>query len=464
MLKVFSRYVPIRSLFFLGSETCVIVFVVWAALAWLWPIHDGMSDDWSGRVFLNAVWVVPLCQLSLYYHDLYLGSRSTPTWRSFVKILQSIGLAALVVLGHCMLFPESRLGYGMILALAILPFTLIGWRAAYAKLIASQAFDQRMLLVGTGRLAEDVVTALNADPNLGHTIAARLPEFPNAGPRTANLGDRRAEPASLIEFIRQYRIARVVVAVEDRRGKFPIDELLRCKFSGVKIDDGPSFYERMTGKVHVDALKPSWLIFSEGFRRHRFTAVMKRGLDVGSALIGLLVIAPLIPLIAAAIKWDSPGPVLYRQERVGAGEKRFVLIKFRSMRANAEKTTGPVWAQNGDERVTRVGAWLRTFRLDEVPQLVNVLRGEMSIVGPRPERPCFVETLQAQIPYYGLRHTVKPGLTGWAQVRYQYGASVQDTIEKLQYDLYYIKNMSLLLDATILIETVKIILLRRGAR
>jgi sugar transferase (PEP-CTERM system associated) len=264
--------------------------------------------------------------------------------------------------------------------------------------------------------------------------------------------------------VRQSRIKSLVIALDDSRGKLPIDELLRCKFSGgVRIEDGLSFYERVTGKIHVDAVKPSWLIFSDGFCRARIEW-LKRCLDVVTSVVGLTLTAPLGALIAVAIKLDSPGPVFYRQERVGVGGVPFMLIKFRSMRLDAEATTGPVWATDGDQRATMVGKWLRMLRFDELPQMINVLRGDMSFVGPRPERPCFVDDLKKQIPYYGYRHTIKPGITGWAQVRYRYGASVQDSLEKLQYDLYYIKNLSLVLDATILVQTVKIMLLGRGAR
>jgi sugar transferase (PEP-CTERM system associated) len=269
---------------------------------------------------------------------------------------------------------------------------------------------------------------------------------------------------SLLEFVRQARIDHVVIAFDDSRGKLPFDELLRCKFSGVKIEDGLSFYERITGRVHLDALKPSWMIFSDGFGRPWVTTAFKRLHDVVGSLVGLILVAPLSLVIAALIKLDSPGPILYRQERVGEGGRSFTLLKFRSMRQDAEAATGPVWATDGDHRATPLGKWLRKFRFDELPQMINVLRGEMSFVGPRPERPCFVEGLKNAIPYYGLRSAVKPGITGWAQVRYRYGSNVQDMIEKLQYDLYYIKNMSVLLDATILVQTVQTVLLGRGAR
>lgn len=452
VLKIFSRYIPIRSLFLWGTEGLLIVSVIWAAFTWRWPVPETGGADWSDM--LSAMSLGLLCQLSLYYHDLYLGAGS-PSWKSFAKILQSIGIAFLIAAALSVVVPQWRVGAGVLGALVILPLALVGWRLACARLLGAHAFERRILLVGAGSLAHDVETALAAQPDPVYTIAVRLPEWTSADAGAFTRLDSLAEGSG---------IDRVVIAVGDRRGKLPIDELLRCRFSGVAIEDGVSFYERLTGKVHLDALKPSWLIFSDGFPRSGFTERGKRAFDLVASIVGLLALAPLALLIALFIKLDSAGPVLYRQERVGRGERPFILYKFRSMRQDAERSTGPVWAKERDDRVTRVGRWLRLLRLDELPQLINVVRGEMSIVGPRPERPCFVDYLKTHIPYYGLRHAVKPGITGWAQVRYRYGSSVADTIEKLQYDLCYIKNLSLTWDATILMDTVKIMLLGSGAR
>jgi sugar transferase (PEP-CTERM system associated) len=463
VLKLLSRYVSARSLFLLGSEALLIVSVIWVAWAWQRASLEVPVAPMSGVV----VAVAALCLVSLYSHNLYLRSRTKPTRESFAKILQSIGFAAVLIVGVNILVPKWRIAGGaMIGALVVLPFALILWRGACARLLKSRAFDRTVLLVGVGRLAEDLVGTLNAEPDIAYAIAARLPEFKNGnGTGVAVPGDgRRASDMSLLEFVRQARIDHVVIALSDSRGKLPFDELLRCKFSGVKIEDGLSFYERITGRVHLDALKPSWMIFSDGFGRPRVTAVFKRMCDVVGSLVGLSLVAPLGLAIAALIKLDSSGPILYRQERVGEGGRPFTLLKFRSMGQDAEAATGPVWATDGDGRATRLGKWLRKFRLDELPQMINVLRGDMSFVGPRPERPCFVEDLKNAIPYYGLRHAVRPGITGWAQVRYHYGSNVQDTIEKLQYDLYYIKNMSIFLDATILVQTAQTVLLGRGAR
>ena len=255
----------------------------------------------------------------------------------------------------------------------------------------------------------------------------------------------------------------MVVSLADARGKLPMDKLLEMKLDGVSFDHLTSVYEEYTGKIAVENLRPSWLIFSPGFRKTRRLLLVKRLFDIVGAGIGLILTAPIVFLLAIVVKLTSPGPAFYSQRRVGRDGRVFVVRKLRSMCANAERDTGPVWTKStGDARITRVGRFLRRTRLDELPQFWSILAGHMSLVGPRPERPEFVESLMVQIPFYGQRHVVKPGLTGWAQVRYTYGATVEDAVEKLQYDLFYIKNMSIALDLFIAFETVKTVLLRRG--
>ncbi|MBW1646046.1 MAG: TIGR03013 family PEP-CTERM/XrtA system glycosyltransferase, partial [Deltaproteobacteria bacterium] len=255
----------------------------------------------------------------------------------------------------------------------------------------------------------------------------------------------------------------IVVSMGERRGVFPAEELLRCKMSGITVVEDVDFYERLEKKILVDNLRPSWLIFTEGFKKPHKTKVIKRLIGMTLAAVGIVVAAPVMLLVALAVKLDSPGPVFFVQERLGEEEKPFKLIKFRSMRTDAEKD-GPVWAREKDDRVTRVGKFIRKSRLDELPQLFNIFMGHMSFVGPRPERKYFVDQLKKEIPYYDQRFTVKPGVTGWAQVRYPYGASVEDAKEKLQYELYYIKYLSPVLDFFIVLETIKVILFGRGGR
>jgi len=279
------------------------------------------------------------------------------------------------------------------------------------------------------------------------------------GPEPVVIGDFK----QISSICSKNRVDRIVVALDERRGSLPVDQLLLCRLRGINVEDGVTFTENLTGKLCVESLHPSSIIFSNGISGRFYTSKLKRFSDILAALFGLLFLGPMCMLIAMAIKLDSKGPVFYRQERVGRDGRVFKLLKFRSMVVDAEKD-GPIWAVNNDDRCTRVGKIIRKLRLDEVPQLINVLKGTMSMVGPRPERPFFVKKLEKEIPFYYHRHLVKPGVTGWAQIYYPYGATTEDAIEKLKYDLYYIKNISPVLDLRIISETLKIVLLGKGSR
>jgi sugar transferase (PEP-CTERM system associated) len=271
-------------------------------------------------------------------------------------------------------------------------------------------------------------------------------------------------PDGLFETAKRLKVNKVVVSLTERRGVFPLQEILNCKLSGVQVLDAPTFYEQMTGKLLLENITPSWFIFSEGFRVTTFRRVVKRMMDVLCSLFGIVLVLPLLPLLALAIRLDSRGPVFFRQVRVGEGDKDFLVFKFRTMRQDAEQQTGAVWSGEDDPRITRVGSFLRKTRLDEIPQLFNVLKGDMSFVGPRPERPEFVAMLKEVIPYYSERHFVKPGITGWAQVSYPYGSSVEDAIEKLRYDLFYIKHLCAMFDIFIILKTIHVVLFGKGGR
>jgi sugar transferase (PEP-CTERM system associated) len=287
--------------------------------------------------------------------------------------------------------------------------------------------------------------------------------------RTETRLDAESKPMVIGDYSQIHSICqtgdvdRIIVALDERRGKFPLEQLLFCRLKGIPVDDGVAFTEQLAGKLSVESLHPSFLIFSDGFKRSAIFKRLKRGVDIIGSLLSLTLLAPMMLIISLAIRLDSKGPVLYRQERVGEDDKIFNLLKFRSMNIDAEEN-GPVWAEVDDQRVTRVGRVIRKLRLDEIPQMFNVLKGEMSFVGPRPERPFFVDQLKNQIPFYSERHVIKPGITGWAQISYHYGASKEDALEKLKYDLYYVKHMSPVLDLMIVFNTVKIVLLGRGAR
>jgi len=266
------------------------------------------------------------------------------------------------------------------------------------------------------------------------------------------------------EIASQGNVDRIIVALEERRGRLPTEELLKCRMEGISVEEGIAFYEHLTGKLLVERAYPSFLIFSNGFTKSTFNRSVKAAMDYFLSSVGLIISLPIMALVALAIKIDSSGPIFYRQKRVGKNGKIFKLIKFRSMKENAEENTGPVWAKKNDSRITRVGKIIRKLRMDEIPQMINIFRGEMSFVGPRPERPYFVEQLKKEIPFYEKRLVVKPGITGWAQIEYPYGASKNDALEKLKYDLYYIKNMSIFSDLSIIFRTVRSVLFGRGGR
>ena len=294
---------------------------------------------------------------------------------------------------------------------------------------------------------------------------AKLFTLPKPEERTSDEAvgtEEEGSSAPLHELAMRLRIDDVIVALEERRGSLPTQDLLRCRLDGIVVEEVESFFERLTGKIPAEAMRPSYLIFNKGFVQHPLAQVAKRCVDITMALIGIALTWPLMLMTAIMVRLDSPGPILFKQVRSGQLRKDFTLCKFRSMRADAEKHTGPVWASKDDPRITRVGKFIRKTRLDELPQLFNVLAGSMSLVGPRPERPNFVEDLAEKIPYFHQRHIVKPGVTGWAQINYPYGNTVEDALQKLQYDLFYIKYQSILFDLSIVFNTLKTVILRKG--
>lgn len=340
---------------------------------------------------------------------------------------------------------------------------LIVRRAYLSHASGAEAHRTRILIFGAGPAAQVVGTTLRAaDPNadiVGYVAGPneREPTVPPS--QILELND------TLPRLAHRLGVDEIVVALTERRaGSMPLRELLDCKVSGTKVYDLNTHFEKTLGQIRIDFLSASWLIFGDGFNQGALRTGVKRVFDILSATILCLVSAPIMLAAALAIKLESPGPVLYRQERTGRNGRSFSIAKFRSMRTDAEKDGKPRWASANDDRVTRVGHLIRRLRIDELPQLFNVLRGDMSLVGPRPERPFFVEQLTQEIPFYALRHSVKPGVTGWAQVRYPYGATVEDSQEKLQYDLYYVKNHTLFLDLVVLLETVNVVLTGKGAR
>lgn len=325
------------------------------------------------------------------------------------------------------------------------------------------SLKKRLLILGSGDLAKELCNLLTSKCRGNVEVVGFVDhDAMRVGERLMGAGIIGTYD-SLFEIVERYQVQTIAVCLDDRRARLPVRALLDCKAMGLAVLDGHNMYEEETGRLSIAALRPSFLIFSTGFQRRVISGFLKRTMDVFLAGFGLVVLAPLFLIVALAIKADSPGPVFYRQMRVGLRGQPFMIWKFRSMSSDAEKN-GPRWAIAEDPRVSRIGRWLRKSRIDEVPQFINVLKGEMSLVGPRPERPVFVQELRERIPYYDLRHTVRPGITGWAQIRFRYGASTDDAQKKLQYDLYYVKNLSVGLDLRVLIHTARVVLLGEGAR
>lgn len=364
------------------------------------------------------------------------------------------------------LFVPHELQLTSLVAAACLVFIAgAGVRMAMERVIDENLLKRKVLLYGAGRRASSIAKLRRRSDRRGFVIVGFVPA--EGDEPTQELADHVVPNLlSLRDYCRQHQVDEIVVAMDDRRRSFPMDQLLDCRLDGVEVTELVSFLERETGKLRLDVLNPSWMIFSDGFRRGRIHSVLERALDLFASLALTLAAAPLMLLTALAIKLEDGlrASILYRQERVGQYGQPFFVLKFRSMREDAERDGKPQWATKNDSRVTRVGSFIRKTRVDELPQILNVLRGEMSFVGPRPERPEFVMQLSEAIPYYRERHTVKPGVTGWAQLCYPYGSSEQDALEKLQYDLYYVKNHSLLFYLAVLIQTVEVIVLRKGSR
>jgi sugar transferase (PEP-CTERM system associated) len=452
----------VRRLLLVSAETGLLVTTFLVA-TW---VRLGMEGLEAPRVMTKALLAAFLIQLFLYYGDLYEQFASPDRLEFAIGLARAFlgGTLALAIVFFTI--PALRVGRGVLLIFLPVAFVaFFAWRTAGLDLWKQEALRDRVLILGTGRSAQALARDTMRLAPLDFQIVGFLAE------RAAEVGKSIVNPsvigtlADLPRVVREEQVSRVVVALEDFRGRLPVADLLRCRLAGVKVEEITTFLERLTGKIPVRDLRPSWLVFSEGFNRPRLFPNTKRSVEFVLALVGLILASPVLGLLILLVKLDSRGPVLYGQERVGERGRPFLLYKLRTMRVDAEAGTGPVWSQrDADPRVTRVGRLLRKLRLDEIPQLFNILRGEMSFVGPRPERPHFVEQLRSVIPYYDERHTVKPGITGWAQIKFGYGSNLEDAEEKLQFDLFYVKNMSPLLDLSIVFHTVKVMLLGRGAR
>ena len=420
--------------------------------------------------------LVLICQGCFFINDLYNWKITANRTKTYIRLLESVSYALIVTaLAYFVIQGLDRtverccglrisclkLDTGnILLSMVVVYLAAYLYRILFHWSHFTWRLADRLLLVGTDDMTERVVRELKERNDPSYEIVGYVVKDPTVkAPGKRILGGYE----DLFRLTQEYDINRVIVSLAGGNDPLPADELLNCRIKGIRVEEAALLYERITGKIAVEKLDPMYLIFSEGFDQYKFTYVFKRILDVGLAVCGLILSLPIILVTAVLIKLDSRGPVFFKQQRVGKEGKIFTLVKFRSMYVDAEEKTGPVWATKDDKRVTRVGRVIRRLRIDEIPQMWNVLRNEMSFVGPRPERPYFVDELKKEIPFYTVRLVVKPGITGWAQTNYVYGSSKEDALEKLQYDLYYIKNMSIILDVVTLLKTVKVVIRRQGA-
>jgi sugar transferase (PEP-CTERM system associated) len=452
-----------RTSLLLLAEAAVVFGAIVGAVYLRLGVADAHDELMLRQGLLKAGLATVFCLAAFYLFDLYDFIVMHDRRELVLRLVQALGLAWIALAFAFYAFPRLMLGRGIsLIALGLALTLMVGWRVSIHWLLGHPDFGEKILIVGSGSLAVEVAREMLDRPDAGYRIAGFVGTDPEL------LGKSLINPrviglvSELDAVVRRENIDRIVVAMGERRGQLPTNELLQLSLAGtVNIEEGASFYERVTGRVSLSMIRPSWLIFSSRGRQARISGIARNIVHRIVALVGGILSLPIAIVTAVLIKLESPGGVLYKQERVGKNGNTFAVLKFRSMRADAEKT-GPVWASKDDDRTTRVGKIIRKLRIDEIPQFWNIFRGEMDFVGPRPERPHFVSQLAEEIPYYEQRHLIAPGLTGWAQIKYPYGASIEDARQKLQYDLYYIKNQSLMLDAIILFETIKIILFGRG--
>lgn len=481
MPRLREQIIPRRKLLLIASE-----FVIFTGTLFLGTAYEpGLSntkfvvDFWDGdtqRFLFSCLTIAVLCQACLSYNDLYDWRISQNRGELKNRLLHSGGytlvlLAFLIFLAPTLFFFPGLLNAGqetwkLIALLGVAYVVIYGFRAGFHWFFYKWNFGEQVLILGTGPQAKEIADLINDNPMAGYEVVGlvgengRTDSDPGCPPHHEVLGGIE----DLEELGLKHRVARVVVALKERRGTLPIGRLLAARMNGIQVEEHEAMFERVAGKMAIESLRPSYLIFGSGFHKPPLAIATKRVSDLIVATLGVILSAPIMVLVSIIIKLESRGPVLFRQERVGQDGHLFTVMKFRTMRADAETESGPVWAVPEDPRVTRIGKWLRLSRIDEIPQMFNVLAGQMSFVGPRPERPFFVDELSNTIKFYPLRLTVKPGVTGWAQVNLAYAASIEDTMEKLRFDLYYIKNMSLLFDLNIIARTVGVILFGKGAR
>jgi len=469
MIRVFNQYVSPKSVLLMFIEGVLILLAIACGLRLrFWNSPNEMEAlVHFPDIAIQGLVIVIIVQLCFYYCDLYNLSVLRGRTDQLISLGQSLGSACLVLGALYFVFPGLLIGRGTFLISVILVATFV----TVNRVVLDRAWQlaaprQNLLILGTRDMAINVARELKAREDLNVSLVGFIEaKAGDTGPDKTFFGHEVVGAAEDLEKLAlKHRVTRIIVAMEDRRGKMPVRELVRLRVQGVRVEDAHSTMSSLTGRIWLESIHPSWFVFSDGFHRSRLNLAIKRTLDLTFSIFGLVLSFPLMVLVTLAVRLDSKGPAIYRQQRVGLGGKPFDVLKFRSMRLDAEQANGAQWATKDDPRVTRVGKFIRKFRLDELPQFINVIRGEMSFVGPRPERPVFVDQLRDEISYYDERHSVRPGVTGWAQVQYPYGSTVEDAYRKLEYDLFYLKNMSIFFDCVIVLKTIGIVLTGHGGR
>ena len=469
MIRLFNQYVALKSILLVMLESLIVgLSLVAAAGVRFWNNQSDFESFVSSQFFpVQAMVVVVMVQLCFYYNNLYNFHLLRRRYEQLISLGESMGQACVLLGILYFLAPSLMLGRGVFLIGVVLGSTVIvASRTALDSKWYTAALKQKILILGAGKLAGTVAAQLTSRPDLNLSIVGFLQAGINSNgsaPTNALYKVLGGIP-DLTSIVHATDTEKIIVALEERRQVLPVRELVRLRMEGIIVEDAQTTMSALSGRVWLDTVHPSWFVFSDGFRRSRTAQIIKRISDMVCGIAGLILSLPIMALVALAVRLDSKGPIVYRQRRVGLRGRCFNVLKFRSMCVDAEREKGAQWASADDLRITRVGRFLRKFRFDELPQFINVIRGDMSFVGPRPERPEFVEELRKEIPYYDERHTVRPGITGWAQVQYEYGASVEAACRKLEYDLFYLKNMSIFFDALIIFRTVRTILSGHGGR
>jgi len=462
MIRLFNQYFPTRKILFFAGECVFITLSVVLALISHSQLETYLINPLT--LFIKILFILATYQISLYFSDFYTSGRLWTYRKLTFRLISSLLIAFLIITAIYSLTSETPFNKKVLITVLVYVLLfLLPWRFFYSWFITLDNYKKRVLILGSGKLARDIAREILRENELSFHVVGFIANDPKLqGVSIVNpkvIGNTQ----QLSQIVEEEKIDKIVVAMEERRGNIPLNDLLNCKSQGIKIEDGINFYEKITNKLLVEFINPSNLIFCDGFEIFPIAMCLKRTYDVCFSLMMLVITAPLFLIVSLLIKLESRGPIFFKQTRVGRNEKPFNIYKFRSMHQDAEQITGPTMSFKNDSRVTRIGKIIRKTRLDELPQLWNVLKGNMSFVGPRPERPMFVEKFKKQIPYYPQRFSLRPGITGWAQIRCPYASTIEQTLEKLRFELYYLKHFSLLFDVTIILRTIKVVLFARGS-